>query len=97
MRTGALSLGTLILLAGCAAPEPEIVDRTQEVKKEVVVACPVDVPEVEGPDFAAEDSNVLFAATYAEGRIIALRKANTHLREAIAACQENAERSTSPE
>lgn len=88
MRTSAAGLGALMMVVACGpTPKPDIVYRTKEVPVEVPVMCPIELVEIEGPDFAPADSNIEFAAIYAEGRIIALRRNNEQLREAIQACE----------
>ena len=89
MRASALALGSALVLSGCATAtsvEPTVVYRTKKVLVEVPVACPVNVPTVEGPDRAPADSTILYAAIYAEARIRALREAEQALRRAIEAC-----------
>jgi len=87
MRACAIILGALT--AACAAErEPLIVREPVEVLVETTVPCPVDVPATEGPDFAAADSNIEYAAIYAEGRIIALRSEVEELRSQIEACDD---------
>lgn len=81
----------VLLLAACAAPEPTVVYRTQEVKVEVPVACPIELRQIGGPDFAPADSNVEWAAVYAGGRILALRGVVEYYRQAIEACRRTVE------
>lgn len=88
MRNCAALFGALILSACMGSTEPTVVYVPQEIKLEVPVSCPIDVPTTEGPDFAASDSNIEYAALYAEGRIVALRTEVDNLREAIQACED---------
>ena len=51
--------------------------------------CPIAPRDVEGPDFAAADSNIEWAAVRAEARILALRQALTYYQGAVHACEED--------
>jgi len=83
---GAAAAFLLISACSTGSPEPIIVREPVEVFVEVPVACEIDAPSVEGPDFAPADSNIEYAAIYAEGRIIGLRREVKNLRAAVENC-----------
>jgi len=85
----ALIVAPLILLAGCGHPEPTVIYKPVEVQVPVAVPCPApDVYQVQGPDFAPQESTIFEAAQYVAARIEALRAEITGLRAALAACTE---------
>ena len=88
---------SVLLLAACSTPRDRIVTRVKEVRVPVTVPCNAKIPpEVPGPDFASEDSDILKAAKHVAKQMLRLRQTEQELRRSLELCARTGSRRPDP-